>query len=93
MDVVNYTAKEVANEVRFLRYTKFITIMHWKLIIVLVSAFGIIKEFRPATPFLTPYLISAPKNFTNVQLYSEIYPFWTYSYLVALVSNYLFHLK
>lgn len=67
--------------------------MHWKLIIVLVSAFGLIKEFRPATPFLTPYLISSPKNFTNVQLYSEIYPFWTYSYLVALVSNYLFHSK
>lgn len=62
--------------------------MHWKLIIVLVSAFGIIKEFRPATPFLTPYLISAPKNFTNVQLYSEIYPFWTYSYLVALVPSF-----
>ncbi|MCP9265283.1 Reduced folate carrier [Dirofilaria immitis] len=43
--------------------------MNWKLTIVLVSAFGIIKEFRPATPFLTPYLISPPKillmfNFT-----------------------------
>ncbi|EFO14690.1 hypothetical protein LOAG_13826 [Loa loa] len=62
--------------------------MHWKLIIVLVSAFGIIKEFRPATPFLTPYLISPPKNFTNVQLYSEIYPFWTYSYLVALIPSF-----
>ncbi|EJW81349.1 hypothetical protein WUBG_07742, partial [Wuchereria bancrofti] len=58
--------------------------MHWKLIIVLVFAFGIIKEFRPATPFLIPYLISPPKNFTNIQLYIEIYPFWTYSYLVAL---------
>ncbi|OZC06361.1 hypothetical protein X798_06657, partial [Onchocerca flexuosa] len=60
----------------------------WKkkksLIIVLVSAFGVIKEFRPATPFLTPYLISPPKNFTNEQVYSEVYPFWTYSYLVAL---------
>ncbi|VDM97321.1 unnamed protein product, partial [Onchocerca ochengi] len=62
--------------------------MNWKLIIVLVSAFGVIKEFRPATPFLTPYLISPPKNFTNEQVYSEVYPFWTYSYLVALVPSF-----
>ncbi|VDN08269.1 unnamed protein product [Thelazia callipaeda] len=61
--------------------------MHWKLTIILVCAFGIIKEFRPATPFLTPYLITHPKNFTNVQLYSEIYPFWTYSYFVALIPS------
>ncbi|VBB27590.1 unnamed protein product [Acanthocheilonema viteae] len=62
--------------------------MHWKLIVVIVSAFGVIKEFRPATPFLTPYLISPPKNFTNAQLYSEIYPFWTYSYLIALIPSF-----
>uniref|UniRef100_A0A0R3QEJ8 G protein-coupled receptor n=1 Tax=Brugia timori TaxID=42155 RepID=A0A0R3QEJ8_9BILA len=64
-------------------FLQFITIMHWKLIIVLVSA---IKVLRPATLFLTPCLISAPKNFTNV--HSEIYPFWTYSYLVALVPSF-----
>uniref|UniRef100_A0A0R3RUY3 Mannosyltransferase n=1 Tax=Elaeophora elaphi TaxID=1147741 RepID=A0A0R3RUY3_9BILA len=68
---------------------EFISKMHWRLIIALVSAFGVIKEFRPATSFLIPYLISSPKNFTNVQLYSEIYPFWTYSYLVALANSIL----
>uniref|UniRef100_A0A0R3RUY0 Thiamine transporter 2 n=1 Tax=Elaeophora elaphi TaxID=1147741 RepID=A0A0R3RUY0_9BILA len=44
-----------------------------------------IKKFRPATPFLTPFLVSSCKNFTDVQLYSQIYPLWTYSYLVALI--------
>ncbi|VDK28379.1 unnamed protein product [Gongylonema pulchrum] len=62
--------------------------MHWKATIVLICAFGIIKEFRPATPFLTPFLMSPPKNFTNVQVYSEIYPYWTYSYMVFLVPSF-----
>uniref|UniRef100_A0A8R1TQM6 Uncharacterized protein n=1 Tax=Onchocerca volvulus TaxID=6282 RepID=A0A8R1TQM6_ONCVO len=59
--------------------------MHWKATAVLICAYGIVKEFRPATPFLTPYLVSSFKNFTDVELYSEIYPFWTYSYLLFLV--------
>ncbi|VDM98951.1 unnamed protein product [Thelazia callipaeda] len=59
--------------------------MHWKVTTTLICAYGIVKEFRPATPFLTPYLVSSFKNFTDVELYSEIYPFWTYAYLFALV--------
>uniref|UniRef100_A0A0N5AH12 Thiamine transporter 2 n=1 Tax=Syphacia muris TaxID=451379 RepID=A0A0N5AH12_9BILA len=59
--------------------------MRSKLIIVMACLYGIVKEFRPATPFLTPYLISPVKNFTNQDLYAKIYPFWTYSYLVALI--------
>ncbi|VDN95200.1 unnamed protein product [Brugia pahangi] len=59
--------------------------MHWKATTILICAYGIVKEFRPATPFLTPYLVSSFKNFTDVELYSEIYPFWTYSYLFFLV--------
>lgn len=59
--------------------------MHWKATTVLICLYGIVKEFRPATPFLTPYLVSPFKNFTEVQLYSQIYPFWTYSYLIALI--------
>uniref|UniRef100_A0A915BQ93 Reduced folate carrier n=1 Tax=Parascaris univalens TaxID=6257 RepID=A0A915BQ93_PARUN len=60
-------------------------VMHWKATTVLICLYGIIKEFRPATPFLTPYLVSSFKNFTDIQLYSQIYPFWTYSYLIALI--------
>ncbi|VDM09737.1 unnamed protein product [Wuchereria bancrofti] len=59
--------------------------MHWKATTILICVYGIVKEFRPATPFLTPYLVSSFKNFTDVELYSEIYPFWTYSYLFFLV--------
>lgn len=51
----------------------------------LVYIYGVLKEFRPGTPFLTPFLENEPKNFTNTQLYSQIYPFWTYSYLFFLV--------
>ncbi|VDD89498.1 unnamed protein product [Enterobius vermicularis] len=64
--------------------------MHWQVTIILASLYGIIKDFRPATPFLTPYLISPYKNFTNEDLYSKIYPFWTYSYLVALIPVFFF---
>ncbi|VDK54250.1 unnamed protein product [Gongylonema pulchrum] len=59
--------------------------MHWKYIALTVCAYGVIKKFRPATPFLTPYLLSPYKNFTDVQLYSQIYPLWCYSYLIALI--------
>lgn len=55
----------------------------------LICAYGVIKEFRPATPFLTPYLVNEPKNFTNNQLYSEIYPFWTYSYMTFLIPIFI----
>ncbi|KAI6205593.1 hypothetical protein M3Y94_00809700 [Aphelenchoides besseyi] len=55
------------------------------LIVGLICAIGIVKEFRPATPFLTPFLESSSKNFTNAELYSEVYPFWTYSYLLFIV--------
>ncbi|KAL3991112.1 Reduced folate carrier family protein [Acanthocheilonema viteae] len=59
--------------------------MHWKHVAYFICLFGMIKKFRPATPFLTPFLVSSCKNFTDVQLYSQIYPLWTYSYLVALI--------
>ncbi|KAL3124275.1 hypothetical protein niasHT_006663 [Heterodera trifolii] len=60
--------------------------MHWKIIVALACSFGIIKKFRPGTPFLTPFLESEEfKNFTNAQVNSEIYTYWTYSNLLAMV--------
>ncbi|KAL3076140.1 hypothetical protein niasHS_013687 [Heterodera schachtii] len=60
--------------------------MHWKIIVALACSFGIIKKFRPGTPFLTPFLESEEfKNFTNAQVNSEIYTYWTYSNLFAMV--------
>lgn len=63
--------------------------MNWKLIVTILCIYGFFKEFRPLEPFLTPYLRSDLKNFTDVQLYSQVYPVWTYSYLAALVPTFL----
>lgn len=67
--------------------------MHWKATTLLVCIYGIIKEFRPGTPFLTPYLISSSKNFTLDEVYGQIFPFWTYSYMVFLVSGFEYQIR
>uniref|UniRef100_A0A915ERW9 Folate transporter 1 n=1 Tax=Ditylenchus dipsaci TaxID=166011 RepID=A0A915ERW9_9BILA len=60
--------------------------MHWKWAVALTCLYGVLKKLRPATPFLTPFLQSPDfKNFTNDQLYGEIYPYSTYSNLLALI--------
>ena len=38
---------------------------------------------KPSEPFLNPYLTEV-KNFSNDVTDGEIYPFWTYSYMVSL---------
>lgn len=67
--------------------------MHWKATTFLICTYGVVKEFRPATPFLTPFLVSHYKNLTLEEVYGQIYPFWTYSYLFALVSFHILALK
>ncbi|KAL7070636.1 hypothetical protein ACQ4LE_009650 [Meloidogyne hapla] len=60
--------------------------MNWKLTVALVCTFGILKKFRPGTPFLTPYLRSPQfKNFTNEQIYGQIYTYWAYSNLISMI--------
>ncbi|KAK4036389.1 hypothetical protein OUZ56_028448 [Daphnia magna] len=51
---------------------------------LLLSAFGFLKEFRPSEPFVTEFLVGPWKNFTVQQVMQDIYPVWTYSYLVLL---------
>ncbi|KAK6048885.1 hypothetical protein COOONC_13611 [Cooperia oncophora] len=63
--------------------------MNWKATTVLFCIYGIIKEFRPATPFLTPFLISHYKNLTLDEVYGQIFPFWTYSYMFFLVPIFI----
>ena len=53
----------------------------------------IFKEFKPSEPFLNPFLThnrSDPTNpgkgFSNSVLEEDVYPIWTYSYLVASVG-------
>ncbi|KHJ99544.1 reduced folate carrier [Oesophagostomum dentatum] len=63
--------------------------MHWKATTALICVYGILKEFRPATPFLTPYLTSDYKNFTVEEVYGKVFPYWTYSYMIFLVPIFI----
>ncbi|NWS51211.1 S19A2 protein, partial [Chunga burmeisteri] len=55
----------------------------------LVCAYGFFSNVRPSEPFVTPYLLEPHKNLTETQLFNEIYPVWTYSYLVLLFPVFL----
>ena len=61
---------------------------HWLVPTALLCAYGFLKEVRPSEPFLTPYLRS-DKNLTVEQVDNQVYPVWTYSYMVALVFVFL----
>ncbi|CAD5211267.1 unnamed protein product [Bursaphelenchus xylophilus] len=63
--------------------------MRSNLVLAIVCIYGIAKEFRPATPFLTPFLVSEEKGFTNKEVYKQMYPFWTYSYLLVLIPVFI----
>uniref|UniRef100_A0A8R1I105 Folate transporter 1 n=1 Tax=Caenorhabditis japonica TaxID=281687 RepID=A0A8R1I105_CAEJA len=58
--------------------------MDWRTTTAVLCLYGAVKEFRPATPFLTPFLVSPEKNLTLDVLYSQVYPYWTYSYMMAM---------
>ncbi|CAJ0610310.1 unnamed protein product [Cylicocyclus nassatus] len=58
---------------------------HWKETTALICTYGVLKKIRPATPFLTPFLVSHYKNLTIDEVYGQIFPFWTYSFLIFLV--------
>ncbi|XP_038051092.1 folate transporter 1-like [Patiria miniata] len=61
----------------------------WALATVLICLYGFLKAMRPSEPFLTPYLIQV-KNITEGDLDNVVYPYWTYSYMLALVPVFLF---
>ncbi|XP_022616243.1 thiamine transporter 1 [Seriola dumerili] len=56
---------------------------------LLLCAYGFFSNLRPLEPFLTAYLMGPDKNLTETQVVSEIYPVWTYSYLVLLFPIFL----
>ncbi|XP_023282679.1 thiamine transporter 1 [Seriola lalandi dorsalis] len=56
---------------------------------LLLCAYGFFSNLRPLEPFLTAYLMGPDKNLTEAQVVSEIYPVWTYSYLVLLFPIFL----
>ncbi|MEJ1270273.1 solute carrier family 19 (thiamine transporter) member 2 [Cricetulus griseus] len=61
----------------------------WFLPTALLCAYGFFANLRPSEPFLTPYLLGPDKNLTQRQVFNEIYPVWTYSYLVLLFPVFL----
>ncbi|CAO4379526.1 unnamed protein product [Caenorhabditis nigoni] len=63
--------------------------MDWRTTTAVLCLYGAVKEFRPATPFLTPFLASPEKNLTLDELYSQVYPYWTYSYMLALIPMFV----
>ncbi|XP_071320789.1 thiamine transporter 1 isoform X2 [Trachinotus anak] len=56
---------------------------------LLLCAYGFFSSLRPLEPFLTAYLMGPDKNLTEPQVVSEVYPVWTYSYLVLLFPVFL----
>jgi hypothetical protein len=54
-----------------------------------LEAFAFLSNFDPSSPFIAKYL-TTEKHFSQEQVYSRIYPFWTYSYFAALVLLALF---
>ncbi|XP_040842731.1 thiamine transporter 1 isoform X3 [Ochotona curzoniae] len=61
----------------------------WFLPTALLCAYGFFASLRPSEPFLTPYLLGPDKNLTQREVFNEIYPVWTYSYLVLLFPVFL----
>uniref|UniRef100_A0A8C4SR41 Solute carrier family 19 member 3 n=1 Tax=Erpetoichthys calabaricus TaxID=27687 RepID=A0A8C4SR41_ERPCA len=52
----------------------------------LLCIYGFFSMMRPSEPFLTPYLTGHVKNLTVT---NEVFPVWTYSYLVILMPVFL----
>ncbi|XP_059963067.1 thiamine transporter 2 [Mesoplodon densirostris] len=56
----------------------------WIYPTVILCLFGFFSMMRPSEPFLMLYLSGPDKNLTSEEITNEIFPVWTYSYLVLL---------
>ncbi|XP_078266002.1 thiamine transporter 2-like isoform X1 [Rhinoraja longicauda] len=61
----------------------------WLYPTLLLCTYGFFSTMRPSEPFLIPYLVGPDKNLTIDQVTNEIFPVWTYSYLVVLIPVFL----
>ncbi|XP_066565765.1 thiamine transporter 2 [Amia ocellicauda] len=61
----------------------------WVYPTVVLSFYGFLANFRPAEPFLTPYLVGPYKNISEHEVTNVLFPIWTYSYLVILLPVFL----
>ncbi|KAJ8003902.1 hypothetical protein DPEC_G00153220 [Dallia pectoralis] len=56
---------------------------------ILLCVYGFFSNLRPSEPFLTAFLMGPDKNLTETEVVNEIYPIWTYSYLLLLFPVFL----
>ncbi|XP_060775017.1 thiamine transporter 1 [Neoarius graeffei] len=61
----------------------------WFYPTVLLCVYGFFSNLRPSEPFLTAFLMGPDKNLTEREVVNEIYPLWTYSYLILLFPVFL----
>ena len=61
----------------------------WVYFTCMICCYGFFKEFKPSEAFLTPFLRDS-KHFTSIEVNSQIYPYWPYSYLVAALFIFVF---
>merc|ERR1711988_1438701 len=61
----------------------------WRKTTLLLGLYGLFKEIRPIEPFLNEYMTSNRTGVTPDEVYQDIYPVWTYSYLCVLVLVFL----
>ncbi|XP_028916366.1 thiamine transporter 2 isoform X1 [Ornithorhynchus anatinus] len=58
---------------------------NWIFPTTILCLFGFFSMMRPSEPFLTPYLTGPDKNLTLSELTNQVFPVWTYSYLLLLL--------
>lgn len=63
--------------------------LHWKLVTFIVCCFGFFKDLRPSEAYLTAYLTGPWQNLTETEVDNQVYPWWTYSYLLWLFPIFL----
>ncbi|XP_059783431.1 thiamine transporter 2 isoform X2 [Balaenoptera ricei] len=61
----------------------------WIYPTVILCLFGFFSMMRPSEPFLMLYLSGPDKNLTSEEITNEIFPVWTYSYLVLLLPVFI----
>uniref|UniRef100_A0A8C8Z1V6 Thiamine transporter 2 n=1 Tax=Prolemur simus TaxID=1328070 RepID=A0A8C8Z1V6_PROSS len=57
---------------------------HWVFPTVILCLFGFFSMMKPSEPFVVPYLAGPDKNI-SLSITKDIFPVWTYSYLVLLL--------
>ncbi|XP_070826933.1 thiamine transporter 1 [Chaetodon trifascialis] len=64
-------------------------IADWKFPTTVLCVYGFFSTVKPMEPFLYLYMNGPDKNLTEAQINNEVFPLWTYCYLVLLVPVFL----